>query len=237
MSNSDSSPRGAGDDDVRGARPTGGAGETSARANQPSDRARNDAARAREPDDAGQPVHRPDPWPKLESRHGAHMVLFRPRWDRLRNPRTGEAFDRLVLETPDWVNVVALTRERRLVCVHQYRFGSGSITLEIPGGMVDAGEEHGAAARRELQEETGFTSSRWSYLGAVEPNPAFHDNLCHHWLAEECELTHEQGLDAGEDICIETIPLDQVAARIGRGDIRHSLVISALARVLDLRPK
>jgi ADP-ribose pyrophosphatase len=181
------------------------------------------------------PESRPGPWPKLESRHGAHMLLFRPRWDRLRNPRTGEEFERLVLETPDWVNVVALTTDRRLVCVHQYRFGSGAVTLEIPGGMVDRGEEHAAAARRELCEETGFTAERWTYLGGVEPNPAFHDNLCHHWLAEGCVRTHEQGLDSGEDIVIETLALDEVKQRIARGEVRHSLVISALSRVIDLR--
>jgi 8-oxo-dGTP pyrophosphatase MutT (NUDIX family) len=179
----------------------------------------------------------PSAWPKLESRHGAHLVLFRPRWDRMRNPRTGEEFDRLVLETPDWVNVVALTKERRLVCVRQYRFGTASVTLEIPGGVLDRGEAHQEAAQRELQEETGFTSAKWRYLGAVEPNPAFHDNLCHHWLAEECERTHEQGLDAGEDIFIETIPLGEVVSRIESGEIRHSLVITALSRVLDLRPE
>lgn len=174
-------------------------------------------------------------WPKLESRHGPHMVLFRPRYDSLRNPRTDKVHERLVLETPDWVNVVALTAERELVVVHQYRFGTGQVTIEIPGGVVDRGEQHADAARRELREETGHTSAKWTYLGAVEPNPAFHTNLCHHWLAEEAERTHDQGLDPGEDIAIETLALEEVRARIASGEIRHSLVITALARVLDLR--
>ena len=173
-------------------------------------------------------------WPRLASRRGEHLVLFRPRWDRMRNPRTGEELERLVLETPDWVNVVALTPERRLVVVHQYRFGTGAVTVEIPGGVVDRGEAHADAARRELREECGYTSARWTYLGAVEPNPAFHTNLCHHWLAEDAERTHGQELDAGEDIAIEELALDDVRARIAGGAIRHALVITALARVFDL---
>ncbi|MBL8860042.1 MAG: NUDIX hydrolase [Planctomycetes bacterium] len=180
---------------------------------------------------------RPRAWEKLDTRHSAHMILFRPRWDRLRHPRSGEEFERLVLETPDWVNVVALTTDKKLVCVHQYRFGTSSVTLEIPGGVLDKGEHHAEAAKRELQEETGYTSARWTYLGAVEPNPAFHDNLCHHWLAEDCKLTHAQGLDPGEDIEIEAVDLADVHLRIARGEMRHSLVISALSRVLDLRPR
>lgn len=163
------------------------------------------------------------------------MVLFRPRYDTLVNPRTDEVMQRLVLETPDWVNVVALTPARRLVCVLQYRFGTGKITLEIPGGALDRGEDHGEAARRELREETGYTATRWTYLGCVEPNPAFQDNLCHHWLAEDAVRTHELSLDSGEDIAVVELPLDEVRQRIARGEIRHSLVITALARVLDLR--
>lgn len=165
------------------------------------------------------------------------MILFRPRWDRLQNPRTGAVLERLVLETPDWVNVVAITTDRRVVFVHQYRFGSGTITAEIPGGMVDRDEAHGDAARRELREETGFTTERWTSLGSVDPNPAFHDNRCHHWLAEDVELTHAQHQDPGEDITIELVPLDEVVARVHDGRIAHSLVISALSRVLDLRTR
>jgi 8-oxo-dGTP pyrophosphatase MutT (NUDIX family) len=180
-----------------------------------------------------EPAH-PEPWPRRAHEHGEHMLLFRPRYDQMENPRTGEVLRRLVLETPDWVNVVALTRVRRLVVVRQYRFGTSQLTLEIPGGVIDRGETHADAAARELREETGFTSSRWTYLGAVEPNPAFQTNLCHHWLAEECERTHELELDGGEDIALGTLSLDEARAMIQSGAIRHALVITALARVLDL---
>jgi 8-oxo-dGTP pyrophosphatase MutT (NUDIX family) len=140
-----------------------------------------------------------------------------------------------VLEAPDWVNVLAETTEGDLVLVRQYRFGSASVTTEIPSGVVDPGEDHGDAARRELREETGYSSERWTYLGHVDPNPAFLDNLCHQWLAEEAVLTHEQDLDPGEDIEVLTRSPEEIRHWVREGRIDNALVLTALARVLDLR--
>ena len=185
--------------------------------------------------DERSPCGAPPPWPRVSSEAGPNLIVCRARFDVMTNPRTGRDLRRTVLETPDWVNVVALTPERRLVLVRQYRFGSSALTLEIPGGVVDPGEAPADAARRELREEAGYTSERWLPLGAVEPNPAFHDNLCHHWLALGARRTAEQELDEGEDIEVLELALDEVRQRIAEGEIRHALVLTALSKVLDLR--
>ncbi len=178
----------------------------------------------------------PRPWPKHGSRTGADYRIFKTRWDDLENPQTGQRMDRVVLETPDWVNVIALTQdEGNIVIVQQHRFGTSNTTIEIPGGMIDAGEDPLVAAQRELREETGYVAKTWTPLGAVAPNPAFLDNLCYHYLAEGATLDSSQDLDAGEDIIVTTITPDEAVAAIRNGTIAHALVITAMTRVLDLR--
>ena len=177
-------------------------------------------------------------WEHLSSEYDrdANLILFEKRLDKLRNPRNGIEFERLVLESVDWVNMVAIDRDQRCVMIRQYRFGVGYSTLETPGGMVDAGEDSKTAAARELLEETGYASDKWSYLGAVEPNPAVHNNLCHHWLAEDCYLHQAQDLGEGEMIAIELMSADEVRAAAASGEIKHALALSGLSRVYSLWP-
>jgi ADP-ribose pyrophosphatase len=180
-------------------------------------------------------------WELISQEYGEHLIVARHRTDHMRHPRTGKVWKRTVLEMGGWCNIVSVTgridspEHCDLIVVRQFRFGSGRVCTEIPGGLVDPGEQHEQAAKRELREETGHTSKRWTYLGNVEPNPAFQDNLCHHWLAEDCELTDPLDLDMGEDIHVTKIALTDIPNAIAEGVLTHTLVISALSRVLDLR--
>lgn len=173
-------------------------------------------------------------WKKLRSNTGPELPLFRTRIDFLEHPTSSEKFERLVLEAPDWVNVVAITEDGKSVLVEQYRFGIGDLTLEPVGGIVDAGEKPLAAAKRELLEETGFGGGRWHYLGSVQANPAFHNNLCHHWLAEDVQEMQAPTPDEGEAIRVHLVTLDQIKTAIAEGRLIHALALSALSRVFPL---
>jgi 8-oxo-dGTP pyrophosphatase MutT (NUDIX family) len=152
------------------------------------------------------------------------------------HPRTGTQKRFSLIEAADWVNVIALTPERRVVLIRQFRVGSASICLEIPGGMVDPGEAPEAAAARELAEETGYTADRWERLGSVSPNPAIMTNRLVTFLAVDARPTQPQRLDGSEVIDVELASLDACHAAIRDGRIDHALVIVAFAH-LALRPQ
>lgn len=135
------------------------------------------------------------------------------------------SFYRIV--SPDWINVIPLTDEGNVLFVRQYRFGSESFTLEIPGGMCDPGEEPLESARRELLEETGYAAARWTSLGAVHPNPALQPNRCHSFLARGLTSVAPPSPDEHESFEALQLSLDEVRSAISSGRITHSLVISA----------
>lgn len=174
------------------------------------------------------------PWEGMEETEPFACGLFRVKRRLLRSPRTGAVHPFFVLSTRDWVNVVALTPERRLVMVRQFRAGPGEVTLEIPGGAVEPEDPSPeAAARRELAEETGYVSERWTRLGCVQPNPAILDNVCHVFLAEGCVRTLEPQPDLAEELEVEEVLPAEAAGRVAGGEIRHALVVAAF-HLLDL---
>jgi 8-oxo-dGTP pyrophosphatase MutT (NUDIX family) len=176
-------------------------------------------------DDHGQ--HSPARWPTVTEEILGRFKLFNLFETTRRSPTTGRDHRFMRLEAPDWVNIVAITRDGLLVLVEQYRHGVDAATVEIPGGMVDPGEDPASAAVRELEEETGFGGGTPHLLGWVEPNPAFLTNRCWTYLVRDCAPDGTPRPDPSEEISLRLEPLSRFTELIDDGTIRHSLVIAA----------
>jgi len=174
------------------------------------------------------------PWRAGERRELARtrvLTLYEQRFECVDHPERSGDFT--VIDCVDWVNVAAVTPEGGLVLIEQFRYGTGANTLEIPGGMVDAGEEPVAAGVRELLEETGYAGGPARSIAVLDANPAILTNRVHTVLVEGAVRTAEPRLDEHEQIEVRTVALSEVPAMIARGEIAHTVVIAGLFRVLD----
>ena len=173
-------------------------------------------------------ISAPSRWQQRGGGLVAHTRIFDLRTIRYHHPVRKTTRDFYVVHSPDWVNVVALTPDHRLVLVRQFRFGIDDFSLEIPGGVMEPGETPLAAGLRELREETGYEGRRARVIGASHPNPAIMSNRCHFVLVEQCRQT--AGLDWDDDEEIErlTLPVEKVYQQARAGKITHALVLDAL---------
>jgi len=174
------------------------------------------------------PSRSPSRWEKLRSTVLASCRIFTVNTVRFRHPVRAVERDFVVIEAADWVNVLALTADRRLVLVRQFRYGMDDLSLEIPGGVMEPGEDPVTAGLRELREETGYTGSRARVLASVHPNPAIQGNRCHFVLVEDAVPTGTVAWDHDEEIEMLTAPVDEVLAWARAGRITHALVLDAL---------
>jgi 8-oxo-dGTP pyrophosphatase MutT (NUDIX family) len=158
----------------------------------------------------------------------AHTRIFDVQSVDFQHPQRAQAQDFFVLSAPDWVNVVALTPARHLVLVRQFRYGTNDFSVEIPGGVIDAGEDAISAGLRELAEETGYVGTKARLLGSVHPNPAMQTNRCHLVLVEDAQRTAKLDWDPDEEMEIMTRPVDEVYAMAYRGEMTHAMVLDAL---------
>ena len=165
-------------------------------------------------------------WMRERSEQVADCRVFKVRRDHSADPRDGRVHDFYVIEAPDWINVIPLTDDGRVVLIEQYRHGTCEVSLEIPGGMVDEGESPRDAAARELLEETGYEASEVSLLGRTRPNPAIQDNWIHTFVARGVEYKCEPSNAGTEQTVVRLFPLEQIPSLIVEGKISHSLVVA-----------
>jgi 8-oxo-dGTP pyrophosphatase MutT (NUDIX family) len=170
----------------------------------------------------------PKEWNRLRTGAATDYTILRIREDTVADPRTGAGRPRVIIEAPDWVNIIPVTIDNQVVLIRQFRFGIWSTALEIPGGMVDPGEDPMTAALRELEEETGYVPrGRVIHLGKVHPNPAIMTNVCHSFLALGCERTGKVNPDVDEDIQVSLEPRARIPELLRTGAITHALVACA----------
>ncbi len=133
-----------------------------------------------------------------------------------------------VIHSKDAANVVPITNDNNIVLVRQFRFGIEDYTLEVPGGLLEPNEDRLKAVQRELLEETGYTSTEFTFLGSVYSNPVFIDCEIHHFLAFGASLQSEQQLDFDEEIEIVELSITDVYKRLDKGEFKHPHTVSAL---------
>lgn len=172
-------------------------------------------------------------WRIVRELPGGDFRVFDVTLHEAEHPVTGRVRTFSVIRTLDWVNVLALTPDDEVVLVRQFRHGTRSQTLEIPGGSIEPGEAPAIAAARELREETGYEAGRWLELGVVEPNPAIQGNRCFTWLALDARPTAAVEPDDGEVIAVELHPLQSLPALVRGGAISHALVVCAFYHLLE----
>jgi len=174
-------------------------------------------------------------WKRTSTSPRGDFRIFRVREDFYTHPDKDGERSFFVIEAHDWVNIVAVTAEDQVIFIRQHRPGIGEVRLEIPGGIIEPGEDPAVAAMRELREETGYSGDPPELLCSTEPNPATHNNRCFSYLVRNATLSHATDMDHDEVIQVEPHPFSGVAELIQSGELSHALLQLPLMHYLRMR--
>lgn len=148
-------------------------------------------------------------WEKLSSEYLIKQPWATMRKDVCRMPDGTIVNDYYVLEYSDWANAVAITEDNEVLLIKQYRHAADVVLLEIPGGVIDKGEDPKTAIRRELLEETGYQFDDIEPISVIYPNPSTGTNRCHAFLAKGGKFVQKQKLDDHEQIVVEKVSIPE----------------------------
>lgn len=171
-------------------------------------------------------------WTRLRDDLHADCRIFDVRKSRFHRSSDQKEGDFFVLDTNDWVNVLAVTKKEELVLVRQFRFGTEEFSLEPPGGVIEKGESPVFAGERELKEETGFTGKSAKVIGTVFPNSAIMSNRCHFLLVDEVEKTAGTSFDPNEELETVLVPIAELKNLVKKGEITHSIALNGIFQLL-----
>ena len=161
-----------------------------------------------------------EPWRLLSSIYSFSDRWLRLRSDTVRLPGGSTLTPYHVIEAADWVNVVAISDAGCIVLVEQYRHAVTRTMLEIPAGHIDANETPEAAARRELQEETGYGGGQWHALGSLHPAASRFNNQVHSFLALGVTRVAAPAQEESENLHLHEIPWGEFVAGLRAGTMR-----------------
>lgn len=171
-------------------------------------------------------------WKVLESEYLVRRPWLTARRDRLELPDGRIIPEYYVLEYPDWVNVIAITKDGQFVMEKQYRHAARKISLELPCGVMEEGETPLEAAQRELLEETGFGGGQWKKLMELSPNPSAMSNMTHCFLAIGVEKIAEQHLDETEELSVLFMTKEEVKRMLNENQICQALMVAPLYKYI-----
>lgn len=167
-------------------------------------------------------------WKVLDSEYLFSRPWLTVRRDRVQLP-TGKVHpEYYVLEYPDWINVIAITRDGKFVMVRQYRHGLGIVSTELCAGVAEPGERPIDAARRELLEETGFGGGEWTLNMVISGNPGSTNNLTYSFIARGVERISGQHLDETEDLQVLFLTEDEVRELLDSDNVKQALMAAPL---------
>lgn len=172
------------------------------------------------------------PWREVRTEPVADCRIFSVERSVALSPEDGSEHDYYRVASRDWVHLVPVTADGRIVMVRQYRHGASAIVLEIPGGIVDPGEDPADAAVRECLEETGYVAARPERIGDINPNPALHAHRLHSFYVRGVTPVAAVSNSATEITEVELLPLDALEAALLDGRIDHCLVAATLWQFL-----
>lgn len=167
-------------------------------------------------------------WKLLDSRQ-----VYKKKWltvleDRCQLPDGSVIDPYFTIRVPDFCNIIMVTPNEEVVLVRQYRHAAGIISLELPGGIIEPGEDPAVAAKREMEEETGFQTNDFQFLYKIHPNPPLESNTAHFYLAKNVVPTGTLALDPFEDIELVFLHRDAFMQKLLQHEFQHGVQLSAM---------